>query len=272
MDADAARMFFAACLRQNDQERWAVQWGETQYGDSPPTQWACFTRKGHNYGTDMYHGCVLSQAHSILKTGFRVGPGTHCHNGRSCTGLFGFTGGTLKSALRLASDRADLERCTELQKTGKINGWCMPVVLRITRPQPIVRLHMVHECYKSVWESARGTQILQLGEISVYVPIDRLRRFNDLEKEPALTLTRQVTCADLGHKMLCGGRWEDVQYGQKVGQPTCGRLKRYNSLKADGWKKGRGSGMWFCPECYAWVTTYCEEPQSRIHLSIEDEV
>ena len=159
------------------------------------------------------------------------------------------------------------------QHGGKINGWGVPVVLRISRPEPIVRLHMVNECYKSVWESKRGTQILQLGEISVYVPIDRLRRFNDLAKEPALTLTRQVTCADLGHRMLCGGRWDDVQYGQKIGQPTCGRLMRYNSLRTNGWKKGRGSGMWFCPECYAWVTTYCEPcAQSRIHMCIEDEI
>ena len=278
MDADAARMFVEACLRQNDQEAWEVQWGETTLGDWPPMKWACFTRKGHDYGTDMYHGCVLSQAmyhgcvlsqaHSILKTGFRVGPGTHCHNGRSCTGLFGFTGGTLRSALRLASDRVDLERCTEAQLGGKIGGWGVPVVLRISRPEPIVRLHMVGECYKSVWESKRGSQI-QLGEIAVYVPIDRLRRFNDLAKEPALTLKKHVTCADLGHRMLCGGKWCDVQYGQKIGHPTCGRLMDYDSLHTNGWKKGGGSGMWHCPECYAWLTIG-DVAQSRIHMCIGD--
>ena len=153
---DAARVFLEACLRQNDQEVWDIHFETVQLGDyGPPVKYCCFTRQGHVHASDMYHGCVLSQAYSILQGGFRAGPGTHCHNGRSCTGLFGFTGGTLRSALRLASDRVTLERCTEAQLGRKICGWGVPVVLRISRPEPIVRLHMVGECYKSVWEAKR---------------------------------------------------------------------------------------------------------------------
>ena len=255
--------FLEVCLRQNDQEVWDIHYDDLRLGDhGPPVKYCCFTRQGHVHASDMYHGCVLSQAHSILKEGFRVGEGTHCHNGRSCTGLFGFTGDPLQSARRqihcsvlgLASERANMERCTEILLGDRICGWGVPVVLRISQPEPIVRLKMVGSCFKSVWEEKMGSLILQLGEISVYVPVDRLRRFNELAKEPALSLKQLVSCADLGDRMLCCGKWTDVQYGQKHGRATCGRIMDYNSLDTNGWKKSRSSGMWYCPECYTWMT------------------
>ena len=248
-------VFLEACLRQNDQEVWDIHFETVQLGDyGPPVKYCCFTRQGHVHASDMYHGCVLSQAYSILQEGFRVGQGTHCHNGRSCTGLFGFTSGTLRSALGLALGRTHLERCTETLRGDRICGWGVPVVLRISRPEPIARLKMVGGCFKSVWEQQMETTILQLGEIAVYVPVDRLRRFNELAKEPALSFEKLVSCADLGDRMLCCGKWSDVQYGQKHGHATCGRIMDYNSLDTNGWKKARSSGMWYCPECYTWMT------------------
>ena len=75
-----------------------------------------------------------------------------------------------------------------------------------------------------------------------------------LANEPALRFDKQITCADLGGRMLCCGKWSDVQYGQKHGHPTCGRIADHSSLHTIGWKKGRSSGMWYCPECYTWMT------------------
>ena len=109
------------------------------------------------------------------------------------------------------------------------------------------------DCYKSVWEQSMGSSI-ELGEIAVYVPVARLRRFNLLANELALHFNKQITCADLGDRMLCCGKWTDVQYGQKHGRPTCGRIMDYNSLDTNGWKKARNSNMWYCPECYNWMT------------------
>ena len=167
-----ACVFLKACLRQNDEETWDIHREFVRLGDLPPIEYYAFTRRGHSYGSDMYHGCVLSPAYSILQDGFRVGRGTHCHNGRSCTGLFGFTSGTLRSALGLALGRTHLERCTETMTGGKICGWGVPAVHRISRPEPITRLHMVGDCYKSVWEQSMGSSI-QLGEIEVFVPVAR---------------------------------------------------------------------------------------------------
>ena len=255
-DTDAM-VFLQACIPQNNDDVWSICRFEVPLARLPPIEYVCFTREGMGHGQSLYHGCLLSQAHSILRNGFRVGPGTHLHNGRSTTGVFGFTAGQFGNSLGLAIECTLAERCTETIKGNKICGWGVPVVVKMSLPEPFTRLHLVRDCWKSVWEQPQGLNIRLLRtKISIYVPRERLERYNLLATEPALHFDRRVTCDDFGGRILCCGKWSDIQYGRRCGMPTCGRIMDHDKLNINGWTKGGGSNMWYCIECYTWMTAH----------------
>lgn len=213
-----------------------------------------FTRGNVNLDDDrdiVTHGTTLSNAHTILRSGIRVGFGHHAHHGLQMHGWFCIADGPIDDRIQAARNRSTANRCLEFQRKNWPTGWTVPCVLAWHPWEDTRVIHLTHfadGCWKSCIPAMVGTQRLLPHDMSLIINYRELQAYTVLQEiQPHSELW-----------MICGGKHRYPNYWAADGNnmaATCGNCIRIDELLSENssslWRRMRGSKVWFCPDCDA---------------------